>query len=242
MPKYCKLRKILLGVSTFFLFFGKGSVAYTASFSCEKVTAHVEHLICNDETLSDLDELMAITYSEAKENESMWQTEPLLQTQLAWIKERDSCKNEDCVSDKYISRLVELSAESTRLQSRSAAISYIYVGEPDLSQCPESSELSSWGQCVEWIQGGANLDAVILAHGLIFNIAYVGANAHTCSLSGIAKRETDKAWRFRDDSFQCELKIKINPSSISTEANQGCNAFCGVRAAGGLTQHFAFEH
>jgi uncharacterized protein len=81
------------------------------SFDCNKVKkASPEHIICQDESLMNLDKDMAALYKQAKVYAS--KDDNLKGSQRTWIKTRNACaKNSDakaCMTDLYKSRMEQL--------------------------------------------------------------------------------------------------------------------------------------
>nr|BDD47815.1 hypothetical protein 2 [Gammaproteobacteria bacterium] len=77
-----------------------------ASFVCETATSEVEKMVCANKDLSRLDERVDKYYGEAMEvavNPNEIRT-----TQRAWLRSRNNCKTEECVSNAYERRIKEL--------------------------------------------------------------------------------------------------------------------------------------
>ena len=82
---------------------------YSASFNCKKAGTFIEHTICGDDELSQLDEDLSAAYKQARENGNKSQ---IKKEQIAWIKkERNKCQSIACLRDSYTSRIGELSPE-----------------------------------------------------------------------------------------------------------------------------------
>ncbi len=81
-----------------------------ASFDCAKATSKVEHMICDDPEISKLDEELARSYKVALQDQSRAELIKLAQKQ--WMKERNTCRDMDCLSAAYQARIQELSASS----------------------------------------------------------------------------------------------------------------------------------
>ncbi|MDR0666923.1 MAG: lysozyme inhibitor LprI family protein [Campylobacteraceae bacterium] len=72
---------------------------FSASFDCKKATTEVEKLICSNEELSQLDDELNKAYKEILNKTD--NKEALIKEQRAWIKERNSCKDEACIKIFY---------------------------------------------------------------------------------------------------------------------------------------------
>lgn len=88
------------------------SAGFNCSFDCTKATHEVEKSICNDGRLSYLDLLLGETYDSllisndyptAKE----WR-DNLKKDQIDWINKRNSCQNNNCIENEYLSRIKHL--------------------------------------------------------------------------------------------------------------------------------------
>lgn len=80
--------------------------AQAASFDCGKAGTKVEHIICDNPEISELDEELSVAYKAAlKDNQ---QADSIKQTQKQWMKDRNSCKDVDCVKSAYQNRLFAL--------------------------------------------------------------------------------------------------------------------------------------
>lgn len=76
------------------------------SFDCAKSSSAVEHMICGNQDLAELDQEMAVAYRRAFNTSSMaW---ALRDTQQAWIKNRNICTSTQCVGNAYKNRIIEL--------------------------------------------------------------------------------------------------------------------------------------
>ncbi|WP_319577449.1 lysozyme inhibitor LprI family protein [uncultured Desulfobacter sp.] len=83
-------------------------IADAASFDCKKAGTLIEHTICNDEKLSELDEELARAYKNAKQYTDK---EMLRKEQINWIKtKRAACKDVECLRNTYSQRIKELNA------------------------------------------------------------------------------------------------------------------------------------
>lgn len=77
---------------------------FGASFDCAKAQSNVEKIICADTELSALDENLSKAFKEAMSATD--DKAQLKKEQFVWIKERNKCKADECVKQKYQSRLI----------------------------------------------------------------------------------------------------------------------------------------
>jgi len=104
------MKKILLPTLLFSVCISNVSCA--ASFDCTKAGTSVEKLICNNETISKQDEDLAKTYKNALD--STTKKDELKKQQIAWLKIRNVCKDETCVTQSYQNRILELSSQELK--------------------------------------------------------------------------------------------------------------------------------
>ncbi len=103
-------------VRVFTVFIGVGlsvlsSFSIGASFDCAKSSTLVEHTICTNRQLSDLDSSISTAYKNALKNPSS--KNEIKTKQRSWLLRRNSCQDISCLKFLYISRLAELNEEST---------------------------------------------------------------------------------------------------------------------------------
>ncbi len=89
---------------------------FRASFDCAKASTKVENLVCNDQNLSRLDQILFASYRYAMRFQK---TEaPLRRSQRLWLeKQRDSCANQSCLQRAYEKRIKELRALTPKTDS-----------------------------------------------------------------------------------------------------------------------------
>jgi len=114
-----KIIFILLMVSGF------SPLIYAASFDCSKAGTDVEHLICDNEMLSQLDEQLSDLYKQALKDESS--KAELKKNQIAWLKNRNKCKDKLCLSGAY----------RRKIGSLSEVFRYGHLSNPNLPLCEE---------------------------------------------------------------------------------------------------------
>jgi uncharacterized protein len=96
MHQLTRLRTVFPLIVTFFL----ASISYAASFDCAKAGSDIERRICANEQISSLDSDLASSYKSAIANEPN-----LKESQLAWIKERNKCSDDECIVNLYKERI-----------------------------------------------------------------------------------------------------------------------------------------
>lgn len=91
------------------LLIGLGSTAVTAaSFDCSKASIPFEFTVCENQTLSSLDDKMSATYMAARRNSPNNLTQ-LRSDQLTWIVNARTCgSNVSCIENSYKKRISEL--------------------------------------------------------------------------------------------------------------------------------------
>lgn len=80
--------------------------AQAASFDCAKAQSKVEKIICGNTELSRLDDELAEAYEDALEGN--FNAIDLRNAQKQWIKERNRCEDDACVSTLYRQRTIAL--------------------------------------------------------------------------------------------------------------------------------------
>lgn len=231
MPQYFKSLGLALLLSV-----GVGTVGAAASFDCNKATTETEIAICSDPELSALDEVMGQAYRLAKISANWMTPQELRNSQKAWLQQRNRCgDNFYCLRNSYVQRLEEVSDGVLHINVGRNFASYVYEGKPVSGVCPSGTKLSDWGQCVSWFRGGPSFRGLSAAGIMAFSYGYVGANAHSCSLSGRADK-VNGLWIFQDDSSTCALRIEVGATGLSLNPTPECNNYCGMRAAGAMDE------
>lgn len=86
--------------------------ARAAGFDCAAATGPVEEIICADPELRKYDSAMTIAYLGAQDRSN--QPARIQQSQLAWLRERNACRDAVCVGNAYEARLEALKAVSDK--------------------------------------------------------------------------------------------------------------------------------
>lgn|GEM_PF-3361722 len=77
-----------------------------ASFNCSLAQTVIEKTVCTNPEISKADEALATLYNNIK-SQSRYAND-LIKNQHAWLKERNSCKTDSCILEKYKFREAEL--------------------------------------------------------------------------------------------------------------------------------------
>lgn len=80
-----------------------------ASFDCAKARSTVEHLICDDQAISKIDDELSKAYKDVLSRANDEQKQRVISEQKHWLKfTRSVCANESCLKHAYWSRIAEL--------------------------------------------------------------------------------------------------------------------------------------
>lgn len=83
------------------------STSYAAGFDCSKAKSSTEKTICNTTSLSNLDEILVLSFNKAVASSA--DAKALKTAQQAWLKTREACvSNVSCITQAYTSRISEL--------------------------------------------------------------------------------------------------------------------------------------
>jgi len=104
-----KIIVILLMVSGF------SPLIYAASFDCAKAGTTVEHLICNNNEVSRLDERLAERYIHAQEYVAS--KEIIKKEQRSWLKIRNTCVDVPCLIMSYEERIESLDKAIVKVET-----------------------------------------------------------------------------------------------------------------------------
>lgn len=103
--------------------------AYCQSFDCRKAGTVVERLICSDPELSSLDESLARAYKSVR-NSGLVDKGQLKADQVKWLRQRDRCRDADCLRAFYTARTAELEAYTAR-KIRGSETNFTGTYEPE---------------------------------------------------------------------------------------------------------------
>lgn len=83
-----------------------------ASFNCDKAATNIEKAICQNPSLSDLDDQLSSKYSQIKKEIPESEKKVLLDSQREWLSQQKSCETstnlEQCLTDLYQERMAFL--------------------------------------------------------------------------------------------------------------------------------------
>ncbi len=114
-----------------------GLQAHAASFDCRKSTTTIEKLICSDQRLSELDEVLTLRYEEFLSKSNLPGRNRLRNEQKKWLKDqRGKCSNIDCLKDIYEIRIQAIN-EFPR----------------EILECPQCGAWQISGSNVQWLNG-----------------------------------------------------------------------------------------
>lgn len=87
-----------------------------ASFDCSKASTNTELTVCENQQLSILDEMMALSYRQLMKEVS--DKEQLKKEQLVFLSKNKKCNgNFDCLKHNYVVRMVEVNTRNVDLRS-----------------------------------------------------------------------------------------------------------------------------
>jgi len=102
---------IKLSIASLTIVCGMMYNSHAVSFDCSKATTLVESLICSDDRLSQLDDLLNESYKKTISNNS--QKAKLKSEQLSWMKNiRNKCKSYECLAASYEERINALTSSN----------------------------------------------------------------------------------------------------------------------------------
>jgi len=85
-----------------------GASVHAASFDCHKAATRIERMICAAPDLNSYDSQLRAAYEGALDRSN--HPADVKTSQLAWLKRRDACGEEKCLSALYSDRIAALSA------------------------------------------------------------------------------------------------------------------------------------
>lgn len=89
--------------------FAASAPALAASFDCSRAATAVEHTICEDRTLSALDDEMALDYRAALKRTSGAAKSGIRSEQKTWLRQRNACASDaSCIDTAYRVRIQRL--------------------------------------------------------------------------------------------------------------------------------------
>ncbi len=104
------LLPFLLGIAGYL---GDTAIAQAVSFDCRKASNSAERIICSDDQIGQLDDMMAAAYRTLREQTS--NPDALVAAQRAWLADRNACQTKRCLVFQYGNRVAELQSASTQI-------------------------------------------------------------------------------------------------------------------------------
>lgn len=189
------------------LLLAHGWSASAASFDCAKANTFIEHAVCNDPSLSLLDEQLAQAYRAALARTS--DQSALKASQRSWLRmERNICKDTDCLRTAYSTRLTQLHREGA------------------------SMSVSSYGPITGMyrrISGDANIDLIDRGSGrvsVVGNAVWVGnaemGQVNMGQIDGVILVRSGKAEYIDPEYPDCRVMIHFGDAVLEVEDAGGC--------------------
>ncbi|MEX3949647.1 lysozyme inhibitor LprI family protein [Paraburkholderia sp. EG287B] len=171
--------------------------AHAASFHCPHNASVSERLVCNDPTLSALDDKLAALYRSAFDAST--DTTALEADRVSqWQWRQHNCKDKACVTDWYDRRIAEL--EGDLKHGKQAAVRRVKEGVVDQHLAPSAQ------------------DAVLEMHGIPPAPKEVGAAAAPSADS--AKSEKKAGAKVAAAEADAPLHLQKMPSGVAADARQ----------------------
>lgn len=153
-----------------------------ASFDCRKAATQVEKLICSDPASSLMDEELAALFARARASGA---AKNVSDSQRAWLRERNRCRNADCVYAAYKARLRVLTDALQAAPSRQAVMQRLAEQLDMLKSTSKTTALQGESACrAYWEQ----LGAAIVPEPTVFAITTDEKKALYARLATIAER------------------------------------------------------
>ncbi|MCH8622492.1 lysozyme inhibitor LprI family protein [Undibacterium sp. TS12] len=207
--------------------------AQAASFDCNKRPARpAERLICESDSLSTLDEQLAVAYKAAMKTGSSDSnsSEVLKSSQQRWLRmTRDACKDKHCLEKAYVGRIAFLLQwnEDAPVDSKTdSKVDGNYQFSRDIEFM--NGTHATMEDCLT-VKSTGNAQARV-------DTVLVQGNGHTCSLSGkfavVGNVYTYLPGKGDEDIQNCQIKLTVKRHQIVlSAAGEGCSSHCGARAS-----------
>ncbi|MFZ1741364.1 MAG: pentapeptide repeat-containing protein [Pontixanthobacter sp.] len=153
------------------------------SFDCNLAQNRVEHMICSEEgeqqNLDFYDRQLADLYAVARVKDPN-----IVNSQKAWIRERNRCAGFSCIVDQYQARIAVLGGAAGEPSWIARGERVLFVGgQPDVPDAVKSDAI--WRRLLPVLADSA-MEKIIVTHSDdgLWSIRgrSIGANAHVCSL------------------------------------------------------------
>lgn len=190
-------------IFAFSLFMICGSV-HGASFNCSLAKSRIEKSICANAVISNADEELSKSYKTVKSQAQM--PGLLTQNQLEWLKRRDECKDDSCLTREYMTRK-EFISNWLEYEKKTLPKADGEVQCTDRPECwPEGSAMNTGLTLVAALhKSSAQLDArhADLITLLSSSPNYNGDNYPDSRVISALKAQQATWVKYRDD--ECEL-------------------------------------
>lgn len=187
-----------------------------ASFNCQKAQEPLEHTICDNKTLSQLDSQLGTVYKNLLEKQSKKQVEFLKKAQRYWAfsrEEKCGSSNGSCLIDLYKQRLETLDffASKEYETTETAKVSGIYHVEPMELLVEALSET----QLAVYISGAEPTNARWICDfsgqgTLQKNALHINADEHVVNINLFGNQATVNTTGESEGSFFCGMGGSID--------------------------------
>jgi uncharacterized protein YecT (DUF1311 family) len=192
-----------------------------ASFDCKQAAIRVERMICDNGGLARADRSLAHAYWALLSRTETSQRTELREAQRDWLRQRNACERESCVSQAYSTRQADLDgALSRRNEQLRASVSHV-------GQC-EMTRIESIGPRLELVEGDPPQGASVTFANAVQQVSYdrepallhsrVGDRVRVCLTSiprgcppgddrgrvyDVSNLRTGEQWQLPDASHRC---------------------------------------
>lgn len=174
------------------------SVSVAASFECSNAKTRIEKAICSNAQLSKADDDLSMLYKNVKiqaEN-----SEDLTADQNSWLRERNLCKDESCILEKYRTRTEELNAWIKKEAEKAKELESC----TDRPECwPEGSAMHTGLMLVEKLE---KADVILQReHEALVNLVAASGDPQGADGRMISALKAQQAAWLQFRSSECEL-------------------------------------
>lgn len=176
-----------------------------ASFDCRQASTQVEHAICADGTLSQLDRQMAEAYSAARSTASGSNRDRMLAEQRSWLTQRSDCgPDAACLAESMQDRIAAL---GDRTNEALSGLTGLYCTDNAVMGLEDS---------------GASLR---------FDFMFFAGGGHSCGTPTLAAERVGAGWISRQDGCELRLSLEGGDMVIRASTPDTCkDSYCGARA------------
>lgn len=226
--------RTLITLAIIILFATLTSTAHAASFDCSKVAKPVEHMICETNNLSILDEQLAGAYKAAMKAASPVTgtntTAVLKSSQQRWLRNtRDTCKNVQCLENAYVTRiafLVQWNEDAPANSKIDGKVDGNYEFKQDMEFMDGTHAI---------VQDCLTIKSTGIGQAQVSTMLTQG-NGHLCNLKGkfalAGNVYSYLPGKGENDIQNCQIKLTVKRHQIVLSgAGDGCTSRCGARAS-----------